>query len=134
MGKYIKFIVMSLISVMLLSACAKSVKTETSEINVDYKEVKTIELYDLDEKKIKEFSKDEYSKIIGYLNSSKISNDSYILMIVGKIMKITFNDSSEIRFSSYGSVTNCVVSGMYKNNNFNYHLISPEIAKILLEK
>lgn len=134
MRKYIIIVMIGVLSVMLFAGCTKSGKLGTSEINVDYKDVKAIELYDIDGKKISEFPKEEYSKIISYLNSSKISNDPHILMLTGSIMKIIFNDSSEISFSSYGSETNCVVSGKYKGKDFNYHLVSPEIAKILLGK
>lgn len=134
MRKYIRFIMMGLISVLLFAGCNNLEKSESSEINVDYKDVKIIELYDIDGKKVRDISKDEYPKIIGYLNSSKISNDAHILMITGNVMKITFKDNSELNFSSYGSETNCVVSGKYKGKEFNYHLVSPEIAKLLLEK
>jgi len=134
MRRYIRVIMLGLLSVMLFVGCNKTVKPGVSEINVDYKDVKSIELYDIEGKKVSELSKEEYPKIISYLNSSKISNDPHILMITGKIMKITFKDSSEISFNSYGSETNCVVSGKYKGKDFNYHLISPDIAKILLEK
>ena len=131
MRKYLRFIMLGLVSMMLFAGCIKS---NALKIKVDYKDVIAIELYDIDGKKVSEIPKEEYEKIIGYLNSSKISNEAHILIITGKVMKITFNDNSQMSFTSYGSGTNCVVSGTYKGKEFNYHLISEGIAKMLLEK
>ena len=131
MRKYIRLMMLGLLSVMLFAECIKS---NALKIKVDYKDVKAIELYDIEGKKVSELPKEEYGKIIGYLNTSKISNEAHILIITGKVMKITFNDNSQMSFTSYGSGTNCVVSGTYKGKEFNYHLISERIAKILLEK
>ena len=131
MINHMRFIMLGLLSVMLFAGCIKS---NALKIKVDYKDVTAIELYDIDGKKISEIPKEQYERIIGYLNSSKISNEEHILIITGKVMKITFNDNSQMNFSSYGSETNCVVSGTYKGKEFNYHLISEGIAKILLEK
>ena len=131
MRKYIRLMMLGLLSVMLFAGCIKS---NALKIKVDYKDVVAIELYDIEGKKVSELPKEEYGKIIGYLNTSKISNEAHILIITGKVMKITFNDNSQMNFSSYGSATNCVVSGTYKGKEFNYHLISEGIAKILLEK
>jgi hypothetical protein len=131
MKKYLRFIILGLVSMLLFAGCTKS---NALKIKVDYKDVVAIELYDIDGKKVSEIPKEEYEKIIGYLNSSKISNEAHILIITGKVMKITFNDNSQMSFTSYGSATNCVVSGTYKGKEFNYHLISEGIAKTLLEK
>ncbi len=140
MKKYMGLIMVALLSVVLFIGCGKSggdtklEEPQRLEVKIDYKDVKTIELYDLDQKKVREFSKEEHEKIVDYVNSSKTTNNPHIEMITGNIMKVTFNDNSELNFSSYGSETNCVVGGKYKGKDFNHHLISPEIAKILLEK
>jgi hypothetical protein len=102
---------------------------EEKKINLE--NVKTIELYELDGKKLDtQFTSDEITNIVKAYNESIIDDTSYIEMITGKRMVIGFKDGKKINIISYGNAERVVASG----ENFNYHLISPELAKILLAK
>jgi hypothetical protein len=98
------------------------------EKNISLEDVKTIELYDLDGKLVNgELNKEE---IVKAFNDSMIDDTSYIQMITGYRMVITLKDDGQINISSYGDETRVVA--MVRDTT--YHLISPELAKILLGK
>lgn len=100
------------------------------EKNIDLQNIKNIELYDLEGNLILTFEADEANSIIAAYNSSMIDDTGYIEMITGSRMVINFNDGKTINLTSYGSETHVVAGG----ENFSHHLISPALAKILLEK
>ncbi|WP_184309288.1 hypothetical protein [Anaerosolibacter carboniphilus] len=96
--------------------------------NITIEDVKAIELYDLDGKLVKDdFKKDE---IVKAFNDSMIDDTSFIEMIAGYRMVITLKDDGKITITSYGDETRVVA--MVRDTT--YHLISPELAKILLGK
>lgn len=96
------------------------------EIALD--QIKTIELYDLEGNLILAFKEEEVKDIVAAFNNSLIDDTSYIEMITGSRMVISFNDDTTISLTSYGSDTHVVAGG----ERFNAHLISPELAKLLL--
>ena len=101
------------------------------EKNINLEDVRAIKLFDLDGNAIdREFSQEEVSDIVKAFNDSVMDDSSYIQMIAGKTMVITLNDNSEIRIISYGEETRIVATV----NDMTYHLISPEIGKLLLEE
>ena len=85
------------------------------------------------QEKVKEYNEEEIIKIINSLNESTTDDSAYIMLLAGKIMKITFNDNTGITITSYGSGTNIVTSGYSGNQSYNYHLVCPEIAQMLIE-
>lgn len=96
--------------------------------NISSEDVKSIELYDLDGKLVSdELNKEE---IVKAFNDSMIDDTSYIQMITGYRMVVTLKDDGQINISSYGDETRVVA--MVRDTT--YHLISPELAKILLDK
>jgi hypothetical protein len=99
--------------------------------NISLEDVKSIELYDLDGKLVKDgLKEDEISGIVKAFNDSMIDDTSFIEMIAGYRMVITLKDDGKITITSYGDETRVVA--MVRDTT--YHLISPEIAKILLGK
>ena len=114
-----------------ISSINLNIDEAMKEKEIKLEDVKSIELFDLDNKAIdKSFGEDEIKDIITAYNASMITHDSYIMMISGKQMRITLKDDTMINIHSYGSPTHVVASG----ENISYHLNSPEIAKILLDK
>ncbi|MCX7922095.1 MAG: stalk domain-containing protein [Clostridia bacterium] len=97
-------------------------------------EVESIKLFNLEQKMVKELSGDEVAKIVGCYNESVIDDTSYIEMIAGNMMVIALKNGSAVTFTSYGSQTNVVAGGELNGDRITYHLICPEIAKMLLEK
>jgi hypothetical protein len=102
---------------------------EVVQINAD--DILSVELFDITGNKIKEI--DDFYQIAGYYNTAKITHDPYILMLAGNMMKITLKNGS-LNFTSYGSPKNVVASGIIDGENYSFHLISPNIAELLLGK
>ncbi|MFT9495372.1 hypothetical protein [Anaerosolibacter sp.] len=96
--------------------------------NISTEDVKSIERYDLEGKLVNsELNKEE---VVKAFNDSMIDDTSYIEMITGYRMVITLKDGGKVTITSYGDETRVVA--MVRDTT--YHLISPEIAKILLNK
>lgn len=96
---------------------------------IDVTTIKTIQLFDLDGKSVeKTFSEDEITAIGTAFNDSMIDDIAYIEMIAGYSMDITLDNDQVIHFTSYGDETRVVAT----TNGTTYHLICPEIGKILL--
>ncbi|MFZ5967380.1 MAG: hypothetical protein ACOYVK_09440 [Bacillota bacterium] len=99
--------------------------------NIRQENVKSIQLYDLDGKSVeREFDEEEISDIVKAFNDSMIDDTAYIEMIAGYTMIISLNNDAEIRITSYGNEERIIATV----NSITYHLISPEIGKILLGK
>lgn len=98
--------------------------------NIKVEDVKSIELYDLDGKLVKDVSKEEINGIVKAFNDSVIDDISYIEMIAGYTMVITLNDDGKITITSYGNEDRVVA--MVRDTT--YHLISPVLGRILLGK
>lgn len=98
------------------------------EKNITVDEVASIELYDIEDKLIEKEVNIEAA--VDAFNASMIDDTFYIQMITGYKMVITLVDGNTINLTSYGSEDRVVASG----KDFSYHLISPELGKILLDK
>ncbi|MDF2613061.1 MAG: hypothetical protein K0S71_847 [Clostridia bacterium] len=94
--------------------------------NISVENVESVQLFDLDGNSVeKEVDKET---VVKAFNDSMIDDTSYIEMIAGYRMVITLKDASAITITSYGDETRVVAS----TKDTTYHLISPELAKILL--
>lgn len=142
MKKIFSLSIAFIFSMLLLVGCSKADVPSTSDkplnkikagtfIKIAVEDVKGIELISLENKKIMDFSKEDINKIVNSYNNSTISDMAYVAMLAGISMKIILVDNV-INISSYGSETNIITSGV--KSDFNYHLVCPEIAKILLSK
>jgi len=100
--------------------------------SISSKDVKSAELYNLENEKLRDLAKDELENVIESFNNSIISNDPYILMLAGNTLSISLNDGSKISFTSYGSKTNVIATIIKNDINNSYHIVCPEIAAILL--
>lgn len=96
---------------------------------IDISTIKTIQVYDLEGNLVKEISEKEEIAAVGTAyNESMIDDISYIEMITGYAMDIALANDQIIHITSYGDETRVVATV----NEMTYHLICPEIAKILL--
>lgn len=101
------------------------------EKEIKLEDVKSIEMFDLDNKPIDmQYDKTGIKDIVTAYNDSTITYDPYVMMISGKQMRITLKDDTLINIHSYGSKTHVVASG----EKISYHLNSPEIAEMLLDE
>mgnify|MGYP001234684713 CR=1 FL=1 len=115
-----------------------STPEESEAINsrkmISKKDIESVELYTLEDEKIKEFDEHEINKIVKSYNKAKETDELMIAMITGNTMVINLKEGGKIRFTSYGSETNVVANVQIKEGEgVTYHLICPEIAKILLK-
>lgn len=124
------FIAVILVGIIAAAFLLYSTGDKIAQIKAD--DVKSIELFNIENVKVKELSTDEISKVVDYYNKSKIDDNAYILMLAGHMMKLTFTDGTSLSFTSYGSQTNVVVSGSIMGKEISYHLQNSELAQILL--
>jgi hypothetical protein len=93
-----------------------------------------MELYDLDQVKLRDITGDEKDKIMQSFNEATIDQNPYIEMIAGNMLKVTMNDGYVITFTSYGSETNVIANFNKDGETRTFHLVAPVIAKTLLQK
>jgi len=99
--------------------------------NINFEDVKSIELYDIEGNPLEKLYTEDYKKdIVAAWNSSWIDDTSYIEMIAGYKMVITLKDDNTINIISYGNKDRIVAT----MNDTTYHLGCPEIGEILLGK
>lgn len=91
-----------------------------------------MELYNLQQEKLKTFNREEMEKIIGQLNSGQTYLGAHIMMLAGNNIKITFNDNTSAQLTSYGSQDHVILAGQIGQENVSYCIICPEVGKILL--
>ena len=96
--------------------------------NINAEDVVSIELYDLEDKEVEKEL--DTQAIVEAFNKSSIDDTAYIAMITGYRMVISLKDNTTISLSSYGDDSRVVAA----TENASYHLISPELAEILLDK
>ncbi|WP_070000877.1 hypothetical protein [Cellulosilyticum sp. I15G10I2] len=95
--------------------------------NINVEDVESVTLYDLEDNIVeKDLDKQD---IVKAFNDSMIDDTSYITMITGYKMVISLRNNTEIQIISYGDDSRVVAS----TETMSYHLISPDLAKILLE-
>lgn len=103
-------------------------------VTMDATTVKAMELYSIDQKKIRSVSGPEMETVMKSFNESVIDQNPYIEMIAGNNLKIYLNDGKTINIISYGSKTNVVATFFYSDGNSKtYHLEASQIAQLLLK-
>jgi hypothetical protein len=108
--------------------------TKETWVTMDSTTVANMELYDLDQVKLRDLNSIEKEEIMKAFNEATIDQNPYILMIAGNILKVTTNDGYIISFTSYGSETNVIANFEKDGENRSFHLVAPAIAKLLLHK
>jgi hypothetical protein len=103
-------------------------------ITMDSDTVTKMELYTLDQVKIRDITGTEQDSIMKSFNEATLDPNPYIEMIAGSILKVTNNDGYLLTFTSYGSETNVIVSFAKDGDTRTFHLVAPVIAKTLLNK
>jgi len=103
-------------------------------ISLDVKKIARMELFDLDMVKIKDINGVQREEIAKAFNEAKISEDFYIFMITGRILKVATTDGYTLTFTSYGSESNVLVSIEKGQESNTFHLVAPVIAKLLLSE
>lgn len=112
------------------------VKTPSKEkwITLDSTTVAKMELFNLDQVKIKDVTGTEKDDIMKSFNEATIDQNSYIEMITGNILKVTTIEGYSVTFTSYGSETNVIANIEMDNDTRSFHLVAPVIAKAVLQK
>lgn len=100
-------------------------------ITLEDSKVSLVELLDQDLIKIRDITGSERSSIIKAFNDATVDDSFYIMMITGKILKITTTDGYVLTFTSYGSENNVVVTIEKDKESKTFHLKAPVIAKLL---
>ena len=106
-------------------------ETGITGVTLDKSTVKTMELYDLNQVKIRDLLDKEKDEVIQAFHRSTIDPNPHIEMITGKLLKVTTTDGYIMTFTSYGSDKN-VIAGIQKDSvTKSYHLHAPGIAKYI---
>ena len=101
-------------------------------VTMDSTTVSKMELYSLDNVKIKDITGSDSKGIISSFTESIIDPNPYVEMIAGNVLKVTMNDGYILTFTSYGSKTNVIVKFEKDDDSRTYHLVAPTIAELLL--
>lgn len=108
--------------------------TKEKWVTMDSSTVTKMELYNLDQVKLRDLTGKEKDEIMKSFNEATIDQNAYIEMITGNILKVTMNDGYILTFTSYGSETNVIVNFEKDKEVRSFHLVAPSIAKLLLQK
>jgi hypothetical protein len=111
-------------------------KTPSKEkwVTMDSNTVKTMEIFTIDQVKLRDVTGTEKEAIMKSFNEATIDQNPYIEMITGAMLKSTTNDGYTITFTSYGSETNVIANFEKDGDTRTFHLVAPAIAKMLLQK
>jgi hypothetical protein len=110
------------------------IDTKIKYVTMDLTTVTSMELFNLDQVKLRDITGNEKDQIMMAFNEASINTNSYIKMIAGNILKVTTNNGYLITFTSYGSETNVIANFEKDGNTTTFHLTAPVIAKTLLQK
>jgi len=102
-------------------------------VTMEVATISKMELFDLEQVKIRDITETEKGNIINSYNDATIDPGMYIEMIAGNVLKVTMKDGYVLTFTSYGSQTNCIVNFEKGDDSRSFHIVAPEVAKILLE-
>jgi hypothetical protein len=138
-GDNVRVIMMITYPNKLIRIKSDTLKTIVGEVNdtkitwvtLDINTVKSMELYDLNQVKLRDIIGTEKDEIMQSFNMATIDPNPYIKMIAGKILKVTTTDGYLMTFSSYGSTTNVIASLEKAGVSKAYHLLAPGIAKYI---
>ena len=140
-GDNVRVIMMITYPSMILRIKSDTVKTVVGEVldtkingvTLDITNVTKMELYDLNQVKLRDITGVEKDEIMNSFNNATIDYNPYIKMIAGKILKVTTTDGYLLTFSSYGSQTNVIVSIEKNGAAKAYHLLAPGVAKYIYQ-
>lgn len=93
-----------------------------------------MELLDQDLILIRDITGTELKDIVKAFNEASVDDSFYIMMITGRVLKVTTTDGYVLTFTSYGSDSNVVVTIEKGQEIRSYHIVAPLIAKLLLGK
>jgi hypothetical protein len=111
----------------------KTIKSVGAAISPE--DITDISLYNLMDEKIKTYAREEYAAIAEAFNNARIDDSFYIMILAGNKLTISLKDGTTIQITSYGSETNIVaIKSGPDGKAQSWHLICPEIAKILLSE
>jgi hypothetical protein len=94
----------------VLSIGSTTLPAKEKWITMDACTVTKMELFTLDQVKIKDITGTEKDDIMKSFNEATIDQNSYIEMITGNTLKVTTKDGYVLTFTSYGSDTNVIVN------------------------
>lgn len=100
---------------------------------MDKDTVTKMELYTLDQVKIRDITGAEKEDIMKSYSEATIDPNHYIEMITGNVLRVETKEGYIITFTSYGSNTNVVGSFEKAGEKRSYHMIAPVIARTLLQ-
>lgn len=140
-GDNVRVIMMITYPSLLIRIKSDTLKTVTGEVldtkisgvTLDNSNVAKVELYDLNQVKLRDITGGEKEEIMQAFRDATIDYNPYIKMIAGKILKVTTTDGYLITFSSYGSSTNVIASLEKGGVAKSYHLLAPGIAKYIYQ-
>ena len=121
-----------ILSLVLVTGCSLTNTVAGTGKALKPEDIKSVQLYNLEQNLIKDYDYREIKEIIDIYNNSRIDNSAYIEMITGNTMIITLKNDSVVRLTSYGSDKNIVASGETNGEYYSFHLVCPQIARILL--
>ncbi len=119
------------------SIVGEVIDTDTSKekwITLDLVTVSKMELFSLDEVKLRDLTKREIEMVIQAFNEATLDHNGYIKMIAGNILRVTTTDGYIISFSSYGSETNVIANIAKDDDVRTFHLVAPKVAELLLKR
>lgn len=102
-------------------------------VTMEVATVSKMELFNLDQVKIRDITETNKDNIINSFNDATIDPNMYIEMIAGNVLKVTMKDGYVLTFTSYGSKTNVIVNFEKDGDLRTFHIVAPEIAITLLE-
>lgn len=110
-------------------------KTPSKEnwVTMDDTTVTKMELFNLNDAKIRDLTKLEKKYVMKAFNEATIDTNMYVQMIAGNILKVTMKDGDVLTFTSYGSKTNVIVAYEKGSESMSYHIVAPDIAEVLLD-
>lgn len=140
-GDNVRVIMMITYPSLLIRVKSDTLKTITGDVldtkingvTLDNSNVSKMELYDLNQVKLRDITSSEKEEIMQAFRDATIDYNPYIKMIAGKILKVTTTDGYLITFSSYGSATNVIASLEKGGVAKSYHLLAPGIAKYIYQ-
>ncbi|MGB4660639.1 MAG: stalk domain-containing protein [Mobilitalea sp.] len=110
-----------------------TVPTKEKWITMDASTVTKMELFTLDQVKLKDIIGIEKDDIMKSFNEATINPNAYVKMIAGNTLKVTTNDGYVLTFTSYGSDMNVIVAFEKDGESRSFHIVAPVIAKTLLK-
>lgn len=110
------------------------VTTKEKWMTMDTTTATKMELYNIEQVKLRDLTQLEKDTVIKSFNEATIDQNAYIEMITGNLLRVSLSDGYIVTFTSYGSQTNVIANFAKDGDNRSFHLVAPEISKLLLQK